>query len=428
MLVELSFGGLALIGLAAALYGAKRYRTPLNPLTVFVVTQIGLLTLVSGLVAYRLLSMDPYTPADMAFTTVVAGVYLLGAVSAYTFRVTGLVNLFGQAIGALGLGSETVATQFSSVKLTLLLGGAVAAFAALAVLGGGGMLWLTDSRSAYISYRVGVGPFFALSQWSLVFALLYCLWASRPRLLKLLVILTFFSALVYFLGSKSYILIMVIIGIVYYNFCIKRISLGVLTVLGALLFLSVPGLLVAQGSFGIFSKAIIYFADYFNTTAQFLAGFDEFGFLYGQGWLSNFWFYVPRGLYPDKPFEYGVTLIHQSLFPGMAELGHTPGILPWALAYLDFGVVGVFLNGLAVALWQRLTYEHFLKHRQSFFAFVFMMQWSFWPPVMAFAPLAIVVIWCMGLSIFFRLRLLVCRPSFEGSPLHIRAPKNSTTG
>lgn len=423
MSVELYFCGLALMAFAAILYGIKRYRTPLNPLTIFVAMQIGLLTLVSGLVAYNLSPTAPYAPEDMVFTTLVAGVYLVGAASAYTFRIITLVTLFGVFIRTIGLASDALATQFSLVKFALLLGGAVAAFALLVILGGGGMLWLTDPRAAYISYRAGVGPFFAISQWFLVFALLYYLWTRRPRLVKLLVVTAVFCTLVYFLGSKNNILTLVIIGIVYYNFCVRRIPLTAYVVLGPLLFMAVVGLLVAQGSFAVFSEAISYFNDYFDTTTQFLARFEEFDFLYGHGWLSDFWFYVPRGLYPDKPFEYGVTLIHRVLFPGMAELGHTPGILPWALAYLDFGVLGVFLNGFGVSLWQRIGYEYFLNHQQSFFAFVFLMQIALWP-VMTFAPFIIVVIWCIGLSIFFRLRLLLHRPPVEWNPFVIRVPKN----
>jgi hypothetical protein len=146
---------------------------------------------------------------------------------------------------------------------------------------------------------------------------------------------SFFCTFLYFLGSKNNILILVVISGVYYNFYIKRISL-----LGCLLFLfisfsSILGLLYLQGSYDTLFYGMNYFKDYFNTTFKFISRFDEFGFRYGKGWLSSLWFYVPRGLFPDKPFEYGLTLIHRTLFPGYAALGHTPGSLPWSLAYLD---------------------------------------------------------------------------------------------
>jgi len=92
-----------------------------------------------------------------------------------------------------------------------------------------------------------------------------------------------------------------------------------------------------------------------------------FVFRYGVASLSDLWFYVPRVLYPAKPFEYGLSLIYQILFPGMTELGHTPGILPWSLAYLDFGVLGVFVCGVFSGFLKRLSYDFFLRVRIPFF-------------------------------------------------------------
>lgn len=113
---------------------------------------------------------------------------------------------------------------------------------------------------------------------------------------------------------------------------------------------------------------------------------------------------MPRALYPDKPYEYGMTLIHQVLFPKMAETGNTPGILGWAMSYLDFGIAGVFASGFWGGIWQRVAYEHFLNHRQSFFAFLFMMQFSLWAPL-PFATIEITIVLALVLSLYFRLVL-----------------------
>lgn len=276
--IELSFGALALLALVVALYGIKRYYTPLNPLTLFAGMQIGLLTLVSGLVANSRLPTAPYAEAGMVFTVLVSGVYLVGTMMAYLVRVVELVSLFTRGMRTLGLASETMATRFNPVKFSLLLAGAVGAFAALAILGHGGLLWLTDSRSAYLMYRAGVGPFFALTQWCLALAFLYYLWARHPRLLGILAGLFLFSVLSYFTGSKNNILTMVIVAIAYYNFRVRSIPLSAFAVFVPLLFLAVLQLLVTQGSYAGLSQAIAYFNDYFDTTARFLARFDEFGF------------------------------------------------------------------------------------------------------------------------------------------------------
>jgi hypothetical protein len=400
--VELSFWVLGILAFFVALYGMKRYRTPLNPLTIFAITQIGLFTILSGIVAISMTPTIAYTPADIVETILISVVYLGATVLPYLFHGSLLSKWFGKGLSLFGLSSGAIAIRFNSIKFALLLAGAAGAFVALALFGGGGILWLTNTREAYISYRAGAGPFFALTQWLLTFAMLYYIWTTKPRALKLLLILFFFCAAMYPLGSKNNILTLLVIGVAYYNFYVKRISLLGFIVLVFLMVLAVLSLLLVQGAYPSLLEGVLYFRDYFDTTAQFISRFDEFGFRYGQGWLSSLWFYVPRGLYPDKPYEYGFTLFHQVLFPGAAAKGHTPGLLTWSLAYLDFGVFGVFVYGLLVGIWQRMAYEYFLKHRHKFFAFVLAMQFSIWP-IWTFAPLVFIIILSVGQSIFLRL-------------------------
>jgi hypothetical protein len=165
-------------------------------------------------------------------------------------------------------------------------------------------------------------------------------------------------------------------------------------------------LLFLQGSYVDVWSGISYFKDYAETTGQFLLRFDEFDLQWGYGSLSDFWFYVPRALYPEKPFEYGLTLIHKVLFPGSAELGSTPGVLPWALAYLDFGVVGVFFSGVFAGFIRRGAYESFLANQRSILAFVLMIQLSLMP-VFAYATLPLIVIIGVLLVIFMRKKVVL---------------------
>jgi hypothetical protein len=53
----------------------------------------------------------------------------------------------------------------------------------------------------------------------------------------------------------------------------------------------------------------------------------------------------------------------------MAEQSFTPGILPWALSYLDFGVVGVTIEGFIIGSFQRAVYVRFImKKNMAMFA------------------------------------------------------------
>lgn len=422
MSVESSFLLLALAGICAALYGIYRYRTPLNPLTFFSVIQIGLITLTSSLVAYSYLPWAGYPPEALTKTALIVMAYFAGNIVAYLFMGNFPVRLFGWLVRLLGLGSERIATRFSVLKFLVLLGCAGGAFLALAVVGGGGMRWLTDTREMYITHRAGAGPFYAAMHWFLVFALLYYLWARRPCGIRLVFTTCLFALAAYFSGSKNNILTMLVIGVVYYNFCVRQIPIFGYIVFTGMILTLFSVLLVIHGMTGNLHEVFwSYFRDYFDVTAQFLWRFDEFGFRYGSASVSDLWFYVPRGLFPDKPYEYGVLLIHQVLFPGAAETGNTPGILSWALAYLDFGVIGVFVSGLLTGFWQRAAFEHFLKHRKSFFAFLLMMQFALWSPL-PFATAGMTFILAIGLCIYFRLvlgRRQIQAPLLaESSPAH----------
>ncbi|MBU4445799.1 hypothetical protein KJ656_12060 [bacterium] len=402
MSVEFSLWILGFFAFVMAAYGILRYRTPLNPLTIFMGYDIGLITLLSGVIAYTMLPIKTYTQEDMVKTAMISIVYLLGVSLPFFFSGSLTIKFFSFFMDFFRLRSTHIATVFSSSKFILLLFGVAGSFIALAVVGGGGLLWLTNSREAYITYRAGAGPFFALIQWFLTFAFIYYLWSNKPRGLKLLFVSGLFGIAAYFMGSKNNIIILLFIGVVYYNFYVKRLSFINFFLLMPLLLMAVFGLLFVQGSYASLLEAPLYFQDYFDTTTQFISRFDEFGFQYGQGWLSSLWFYVPRSIYPNKPYEYGIVLIHQVLFPGAAALGNTPGILLWALDYLDFGVYGVFVAGFVKGLWQKMSYEYFLMNKDSFFAFVFMMQFSLLP-ILTFAPLVFVIALSIGFSIFFRL-------------------------
>jgi len=117
---QFPFAILVLITLLTALYGIYRYRTPFNPLTFFSGFQIGLITLVSGWVAYGNLETAPYSETDMIYTVFLSGVYLLGVTSAYFIRVGLLINVFGSIMILFGLNYASIASRFSRFKFLTL--------------------------------------------------------------------------------------------------------------------------------------------------------------------------------------------------------------------------------------------------------------------------------------------------------------------
>jgi len=147
-------------------------------------------------------------------------------------------------------------------------------------------------------------------------------------------------------GSKAGMLSVVVAVGVYYNFyvrefrtteCLLAVACGLPVVLLS------PWL---QGNFDSLRESLAYY-DYFDNAARYVGRADRFGPPWGGTMLSTLWEYVPRALYPDKPYVYGNIVVNEYWFPGAAQEGYTPGWLPWILLHLDVGVVDVSTGGLS---------------------------------------------------------------------------------
>jgi hypothetical protein len=107
---------------------------------------------------------------------------------------------------------------------------------------------------------------------------------------------------------------------------------------------------------------------------MFFSDFDEeFEYAYGKEYLSGFWNYVPRAIYPDKPFSYGIVkYVVEEYYPNAGKSGHTPSFgagMAGIEEYLNFGIAGVILIGFMKGYFISLFYKYFLKYR-NFLGFV----------------------------------------------------------
>lgn len=378
-----------------------RYAHVINPISLFFIFDIGVLTLLSAVVARELNGDQEVGLTSVLYLTIVyMGGFLLASIPR-RFHLP--CRLFNGLLSVVGKSANL--PKYSHLNQLFLIALTFGLFFLLMQASGAGMLWITDSRLAYQSYRAGVGLIYLLVQWTLLASLLYYLWTKNPKLPELFFLVFIYSIMAYFTGSKANILFGAILSGIYYNFFIKRISTS-LFLLAPFITLGIfLVLLLLQGSYSDTFSAISYFRDYTETTGKFLLRFDEFELQWGYGVLSDLWFYVPRALYSDKPFEYGIVLIHKVLFPGGAEQGHTPGVLPWALSYLDFGAVGVFIFGFIAGFVRRGAYESFLNNQKSIFAFVIMAQLSL-IGIFAYATLPLITAIAIFLDLFVRKRIV----------------------
>ncbi|MDC1209845.1 oligosaccharide repeat unit polymerase [Pseudomonadota bacterium] len=249
------------------------------------------------------------------------------------------------------------------------------------------LLWLTNPREAYLFFRVGVGHFYISFIWTALLFFAAILFFQRPNFWGLVYWLFIFLIIMYFSGKKSVIMSIFVIASVYYHFYIKNFSFRVLIILAFTIFSFLILLISFQGNLSLIET--LMFFDYIDTTSLFLYRFDEFGLYYGKAFLTSYWSIVPRFLFPEKPFEYGASLIHKVLYPGVAEKGHTSGYLIWSEYYLDLGIVGVILYGFILGLFKRCLFNVFLKNKNNFLLFCLTIHFCF-KTVWVLLPTAIV--------------------------------------
>ena len=306
--------------------------------------------------------------------------------------------------GLAGLGMAVLALQFIAVYVTLM------------VTSGAGLLWLTDSRTAYMEHKSGVGIWWALAGATLLLLFVVRLFRREHTPLKVAVETFLFSSVAFFLGSKGLVLFYLVLGAFYVHFCIRRIRTRMLVLGSVLLLLLAMALQLIQHTADTVLATFKYF-DYFNTSATILDHFRHHGFQYGRIAISNLWLYVPRALYSAKPFIYGRNTLLNWIHPGFESVarrtGFYPGMLPWCAGYADFGVLGVVVDAAVTAWISKSAFEYFLDNRDCPSLFV-MAQVAFLPCLEAFgnAPFPLFWAWFMAQGMVFWL-LNTMRPNYS---------------
>ena len=80
-----------------------------------------------------------------------------------------------------------------------------------------------------------------------------------------------------------------------------------------------------KGDYTDYEKVLSYFDFYINSSIYFKEYYSgKFILFYGQIYFSDFWSLIPRGLFPDKPYVYGITYVNEYFFPGAAAESNTP--------------------------------------------------------------------------------------------------------
>ena len=280
----------------------------------------------------------------------------------------------------------------------------VATYCALMVFSHVGTMWLFDPRQAYGFHRTGVGVWWALSAANLMLLFVVVLFRWGRNFRSVLLFAGLFVLLGYFLGSKSGTIVFLLMGAFYAHYCLRKINAWAVAILGVLSFASALLLMVLQKTAENTVDLIRYF-DYFQNSVLFVSRSRYYPLQYGYISLTNLWNFVPRALYPAKPFLYGRDLLLTWVHLGAARQGYTPQMLPWCVGYADFGVLGVIAAGLVDGWISKAVYEYFLL-RRNVVSLVWLWQMGFlgfFTLLVLFpaAPLPLFWIWCMAQGAIF---------------------------
>lgn len=236
----------------------------------------------------------------------------------------------------------------------------VVVFLILAIKTGGVSDWLLNIRNSYITKRDGNGIYYAAAINFLSISYFFCGIASDNWRTFTFCSLFYFFA-VYILGSKGFLLnffaFYLIITWRQRQIPISRLLSIALPAIFLLMLVnffsnsdSIEITSIAQ-YFEYYPNAAMYYADYFSGALKL---FD------GQVFLSSFWEYVPRGLFPEKPYVYGILHVVEIYFPGGAESGNTPAFYGGVPQFADFGIIGVLI--FAIINLQPLLYFSGLRY------------------------------------------------------------------
>lgn len=382
---------LVLVVLMAFLYGCKKYRTAFNPLSVTAIVSYGFFTITSYLstVILRVDSIN-YPVYYLDYTIAVSIIALLAFLIPFVIRLGFISKFLKKNLDKISI-TKTDNESLSIFGFILFFVLCLGTHFSLVFFTDGGTLWITNPREAYLNHRAGFGIYYVSFLYSILILYLYSLYMWRPKFWGLLLITSFSFFWGMFSGKKAFALIFIVISTCYYNFNIRSLGLKfffvftpfIITIIGSLIY-------IGSGLENLNFEIVLDYFNYADLPAEFLYRHEEFGYYLGEAFLTSFWVLVPRSFYPEKPFEYGVSLVHQIIHPGLAATGHTAGYFAWLSSYLDFGILGVILAFSFQGWLSRIIYEWYISRRDTLFSFILMMHftifeiWFFLPAPFAF--------------------------------------------
>ena len=203
--------------------------------------------------------------------------------------------------------------------------------------------WILDPRTGYQFYRTGQGHWYALGM-SFLSAAFTCGVIKLNKPIDVVVKLLVYLPFCFLFGSKAYLLSFFIFTLILLWF-MKWKSLKKFIAFGIpFIFLIMLFNFFGNSNEVILEDVFSYF-DYYKNAADYYKGYlsGNIDLFYGQVLISSLWEYVPRGIFPEKPYIFGGVLVADIFYPGAAEASHTPAFGGAVMNFADFGVFGVII-------------------------------------------------------------------------------------
>lgn len=207
--------------------------------------------------------------------------------------------------------------------------------------------WLRNPREGYQLYRAGQGQWYALATSAMAVSFVLAL-LVRPTAANVLRVTVFYLGVGYLLGTKGVLLgifttMLIFLWFLKWHHLTKMVLFGTPLLFGLMIW----NLYLAVGQ-GLELLTIAAYFDHFKNGADYYRSYlnNEVGLFHGEVIMSSLWAYVPRSIWPDKPWAYGVTLVNEIFYPGQAELTNTPAFGGAVEQFADFGPLGVVLFGI----------------------------------------------------------------------------------
>tara|TARA_X000000950_G_scaffold289362_1_gene412385 strand:+ start:1932 stop:3041 length:1110 start_codon:yes stop_codon:yes gene_type:complete len=250
-------------------------------------------------------------------------------------------------------------------------------------------------RTAYQELRTGMGPVWALM---VATSTMYFVASTINNKTYFFPKYLFFVLSMYFSGSKLAVVSAVLFPLFFpiISDRTRFILFPFMLIISVFAFISLFG-----NSFEDILKRLASYFSMFNFASMVFEDVakGDLEHTFGQISLSGFWQYVPRSIYPDKPFGYGSNYFTELYFPGTGLKGHSISFGEFTHYYVDFGWLGVFAPLFQLYFLLKLwCIFHLIKDNKKSWKFSFSIGYLILPTFLFHLPilLGLIFFWLVN--------------------------------